>query len=131
MLTELEGRTNKSLYRVDLLLKFMAALTGKNKSGGKNGIARLQYFLNAYIQEQALKNLNREGLSFAIDDHDGLELAGHGNPEPDFIFKSASGKTFTIDAKIYKNATSCKAISADTNFHNADYALAFLKDANE
>ena len=47
--------STKPILRTRNILEFMSSLQGKNKSSGKNGISRLQTFLNAYIQEIALK----------------------------------------------------------------------------
>ena len=123
-----ELRSKSTPINTRPFLDFMSTLKGKNKSSGKNGISRLQTFLNAYIEESALKHLN-PSLRFVNDDHDCLVRYGHGVEAPEFIFTSSSGVEYTIEAKMYWDESSFRRNLPGTNFHNADYVcLFFLKD---
>ena len=107
------------------LIDFINTL-GKNKSGSKNAIGRLQFFLNAYKQEISLLGVNPSRLSFVIDDHKGLTRGSTGESAADFYFQSANGEKYLIDAKMYYSEVSYFTALASTNFHNADYALIYL-----
>ena len=120
--------STKPILRTRNILEFMSSLQGKNKSSGKNGISRLQTFLNAYSQEIALKALN-SSLSFINDDHDFLKRGGHGEDSADFSFTASDGAVFTLEVKMYWDETSFRKNVSATNFHDADYVcLFFLKD---
>lgn len=113
------------------ILDFMASLQGRNKSSGKNGISRLQSFLNAYIQENALRRLNEDTLQFINNDHDFLLRGGHGEDDAEFYFKPQNGLTYKLEAKMYWDEASFRKNLPTTNFHNADYVcLFFIKDSN-
>lgn len=118
------------IIRTPNILEFMASLQGKNKSSGKNGISRLQSFLNAYIQESALKSIN-SSLKFINEDHDFLKRGGHGEDDAEFYFTASDGAVFKLEAKMYWDEASFREKLPTTNFHKADYVcLFFLKDAN-
>ena len=108
------------------LLKFMNTLEGQNKSGGKNGISRLQYFLNAFSQELSLILANLTKLTFVEDDHFWLQSGGHGTNAPDLLFTTSTGKQVTLEAKMYFNKASYNAKAPTTNFHTADYCIAYI-----
>ena len=123
-LNVLKSRVNKSIET--LHVKHFMSTLGSNKSGGNNGISRLQYFLNAFIQEAALKNLNNDKLAFVGNDHYYLARGGTGTNDPDFYFYPNNGKTYTIDVKIYWSDDKYYENISTTNFHNADYCLAYI-----
>jgi hypothetical protein len=122
---ELVTREDKLIFTANLI-KFMNTLKGKNKSGGKNGISRLQFFLNAFSEELALLLANNGRLSFVGDDHFYLATGGTGTDDPDFYFTTNSGNTYTIEAKMYFTEESYYEQKKTTNFHAADYCLAFI-----
>ena len=124
-LDELHSRTEHTISTRDLI-KFVSTL-GKNKTSGNNAISRLQYFLNAYIQESTLKVLNKN-LEFIGNDHDVLVRGATGTNDADFYFYSIDGNTYTIDVKIFFSEASYDAAKKNTNFHNADYSLIYLID---
>lgn len=122
--------TSKTI-KTKAILEFMASLKGTNKSGGNNGISRLQTFLNAYAQEMALLSANQNTLQFSKEDHLGLVRGGHGEKDPDFNFYAQDGQIYTIEAKMYWDQKSFEEVRDDTNFHDADYVcLFFIKDSN-
>lgn len=104
----------------------LANSLGRNKSGGENGISHIQYYINAFIGESALVRKNSDNLKFFTDDHDSLTYGSHGTNDPDFIFTPKNNNTYTIEFKIYKSASSYEEYLAATNFHGADYVIAYL-----
>lgn len=122
-------RPVKEIY-TNLLLTFMKTL-GTNKSGGRNGISRLQYFLNAFSQEFSLFLANVARLTFIGDDHFFLVRGGTGTNDPDFLFTSRAGKQYTLEAKMYYNQASYLKNVAITNFHKADYCIAYIIDTKQ
>lgn len=107
------------------LAAFVSTL-GRNKSGSENSIGRFQYFANAFIEEDALHKCNPETLVFVGDDHYNLVRGATGTNDPDFYFYAKNGRTFTIEVKMYWSEESYRKELPDTNFHNADYCIAFL-----
>lgn len=114
-------RQNNQAINTIRLMDFVKTL-GTNKSGGKNGIFRLQCFINAYLQEQALIEANPGTLKFGNDDHYELTRGSTGTNAPDFIYQDK----YTIDAKINSSIDSYKNLLGTTNCHNADYVLVYL-----
>ena len=112
------------------LIKFINTL-GRNKSGGNNAISRLQYFLNAYIQEISLKSENNDILEFIGDDHYSLVRGSTGTNDADFYLHANNGNTYTIDVKIFISEASFieQRQKNNINFHNADYCLVYLIDS--
>lgn len=127
-LDELENREPKIIHTASLI-KFINTL-GRNKSGSNNAIGRLQFFLNAYIQEMTLKAINKGKLDFVVNDHEYLTRGATGDPAADFKFISSRGLIYTIDAKMYLSEDSFYENLSKTNFHNADYTLIFLIKEN-
>lgn len=121
-LDELEKRDPQTI-RTAALIDFVSSL-GKNKSGSKNSIGRLQYFLNAYSQEIALLHAN-SNLKFVKDDHEYLKRGNTGTNDADFVLEASNGKNYTIDAKMYGTKKGYFSRLSETNFHDADYALIF------
>jgi hypothetical protein len=107
------------------LIKFVNTL-GKNKSGSDNAIGRLQFFLNAFSQELALYLANPNTLKFVGDDHYSLIRGSTGTNDPDFYFTTSSGRIVTLEAKMYFTEESYHSKKATTNFHKADYCLAYI-----
>lgn len=116
--------------RTPQLIKFVNTL-GKNKSGGNNAISRLQYFLNAYIQEFVLKSANLDILEFIGNDHDSLVKDYSGTNDADFYLHASNNITYTIDVKIFISEASFieQRQKNKINFHNADYCLVYLIDS--
>lgn len=112
------------LTTVDLL-SFMATL-GRNKSGGRNGISRLQYFLNAFSQELSLFLANPLKLAFVGDDHFWLRSGGTGTDDPDLNFFANNGNIYTLEAKMYFTDNSYFQSLPTTNFHTATYCIAYI-----
>lgn len=122
---------NKYIVKTAPIIEFMSTLVGKVKSSGKNGISRLQSFLNAYIQESALQSNNSDLLQFINNDHDFLERGGHGEDDAEFYFQPQNGKTYKLEAKMYWDESSFRKNLPTTNFHDAEYVcLFFIKDSN-
>lgn len=107
-------------------LRAFVQTLGKNKSGGRNGISRLQYFVNAFSQELSLRLANVSRLVFVGDDHFFLKRNGTGTDDPDFLFTSEAGIHKTLEAKIYFTEDSYYENVVTTNFHKADYCIAFI-----
>ena len=107
------------------LIDFVQTL-GKNKSGSENGIGRLQYFLNAFIEEAELFKCNSNRLEFVGNDHYSLIKNSTGSDDPDFRFFACNGNTYTIEVKLYKSLQAYEQRRSQTNFHKADYCLAFF-----
>lgn len=126
----IRAKGQRPLIQTPLLLDFMSSLKGSVKSSGKNGISRLQTFLNAYIQENALVTSN-DNVTYINDDHDYLVRGGHGEDASDLMFTASDGKTYKLEAKMYWDESSFRASLPNTNFHNADYVcLFFMHDPN-
>jgi hypothetical protein len=125
-----ETKEAKTIYINDLIV-FMKALTGKNKSGSKNSIGRLAYFLNAFSEEVSLWLANQGKLEFIGNDHFELMRGGHGTDDPDCVFTCSNGYKFTLEVKMYYNQESYNKAKIDTNFHKADYCIAFLLESKE
>ena len=125
-LAELHNRSSYTI-KTTYLIPFINTL-GRNKSGGNNAIARLQYFLNAYIQEIALKSLNSDCLDFISQDHHSLIRGNTGTDDPDFCFFTSQNTAYTIDVKIFYSRAKYDKHKATTNFHKADYCLVYLID---
>jgi hypothetical protein len=123
-LAELKNRSPQCIITRDIIT-FMNTL-GKNKSGGNNAVSRLQFFLNAYIQEISLERLNTDTLVFIGDDHYSLIRGGTGTDDPDFYFYASNNARYTIDVKIYYSEESYYKNLQTTNFHKADYCLVYL-----
>lgn len=126
-LEELKKRDSK-IIKTPALIDFVSSL-GKNKSGSKNSIGRLQYFLNAYSQEIALICVN-SNLQFVKNDHEYLKRNSTGTNDADFVFKASNGKSYSIDAKMYGTKEGYFRRLSETNFHAADYALIFTNKEN-
>ena len=107
------------------LAAFISTL-GRNKSGSENSIGRFQYFANAFIEEASLHKCNQKILAFVGDDHYNLIRGATGTNDPDFYFYAKNGRTFTIEVKMYWSEESYRKELPNTNFHNADYCIAFL-----
>lgn len=110
------------------LIEFMRSLRGKNKSGSKNGIGRLQYFINAYLQESALVNANPGILDFYGNNHEYLARGESGDDDPDLKLTTDEG-IFKVEVKKYWNQKSYldHLHSKDgINFHDSTYALVYL-----
>lgn len=108
------------------LLEFMRTLVGRNKSGGNNGISRLQYMLNAFTGESMTVAANPSSMGYIQTDHEALIRGSHGLNDPDLFFIASSGDRYTIEEKIFASSKEYHNKLNDTNFHNADYALVFL-----
>ena len=121
----LHSREEKFITVINLV-KFMKTLGGKNKSGSENTIGRLQYFINAFSQELALFLANQGYIRFVGDDHYYLTRGATGTDDPDFCFTTKAGTQFTIEAKMYFSEASYHNKKATTNFHKADYCLAYI-----
>jgi hypothetical protein len=126
-LAELHRRQPQEI-KTDKLIEFVNTL-GKNKSGGKNAISRLQYFINAYIQEITVREANKGVIEFIGDDHYSLTRGSTGTNKADFYLYGTDGNTYTIDAKIFDSEMSYLNYLSTTNFHDADYALVYLRKA--
>ena len=122
-------RSSMSIYTASLI-KFMQTLSN-NKSAGKNGISRLQHFLNALSQELSLFLANIDTLSFVSKDHYYLLEYGTGTNDPDFYFRPSNGNTYTLEAKMYFSRDSYTKLLATTNFHSADYVIIFIIGTKE
>ena len=109
---------------IEPLLTFAKTLYLKFE-GGRNRLVSLQYFLNAYLQEDALIKANPGVLKYNPDEkaHLILKRAGIGTNDPDFKY---NGKK--IDAKMYKNYSSCKYYKS--TFHKAEYGLFYFIEDN-
>jgi hypothetical protein len=129
-LKERETKEAKSIY-IDNLISFMRALGGRNKTGSKNGIGRLAYFLNAFSEELSLWLANQNALEFIGNDHFELIRGGHGTDDPDCVFTCSNGYKFTLEVKMYYNQESYNKAKIDTNFHKADYCIAFILESKE
>lgn len=130
-LTYLRSST-KNYFPTKRLIEFMKTIGGKNKTGGKNGIIRLQYFLNAYIQEISLENLNKNYLSFCGNNHTELIKNSNGDDLPDFIFRSTTAPKakMSVETKMYIDKESYFKYLFSTNMHNADYIFLYcIKDS--
>jgi len=125
-----ETKEAKSIY-IDNLIVFMKTLGGRNKTRSKNGIGRLAYFLNAFSEELSLWLANQNALEFIGNDHFELLRGGHGTDDPDCIFTCSSGYKFTLEVKMYYDQESYNKAKIDTNFHKADYCIAFLLESKE
>jgi hypothetical protein len=125
-LAVLQNRNPKEIS-TKKLIKFINTL-GKNKSGGNNAISRLQFFLNAYIQELALKSANTDIIEFIGDDHYSLMRGYSGTNAADFYLHANDSNTYTIDAKVFYSESSFieQRQANKINFHNADYCLVYL-----
>lgn len=123
---ELKTREVKKI-KTPALIEFMSTLQGKNKTGGSNGITRLQYFLNAYLQEFELVLKNKK-MNFLGTNHFGLDRKGVGDDKPDLVYKTLNGpKDDTyLEAKIYWNFSSYFEHLEITNFHQADFVLIYF-----
>lgn len=128
---ELKTRDIKKI-KTPALLEFMSTLQGKNKTGGSNGITRLQYFLNAYLQEFELV-LKNKFMKFFGTNHFGLERNGIGDDKPDLVYETLNGpRDITyLEAKIYWDFSSYSNHLDTTNFHNADFVLAYFISENQ
>ena len=123
---ELKTREIKKI-KTPALIEFMSTLQGKNKTGGSNGITRLQYFLNAYLQEFELVLKNKK-MNFLGTNHFGLDRNGVGDDKPDLVYKTLNGPrddTY-LEAKIYWNFSSYFEHLEITNFHQADFILIYF-----
>jgi len=132
-LIDLEMRPIKVLTaeEVESLKDFMSTIKGDNKTDALNGIKRLQYFLNAYIQEKHTKANNEAmGIDFAGEDHEGLQRDGHGEKAADFVFKK-DGQVYSADCKMYKDKDSYFTNRSKTYFHEADFAFCYFMDTGE
>lgn len=125
LLNKLRANQNKVL-KVAALLDFMSTLEGENKTDGKNGIARLQYFLNAYAEEMALLRANIGILEPINDDHDGIVRGGHGENAADFWFNCSNGRRYKIEVKMFWDKDSYFSKLPKTNFHEAHFAIVYL-----
>ena len=121
----LDARKNKEITTT-YLLEFMSTLGGHNKSGGNNGISRLQYLLNAFTGESRTVAANSGSMGYVQPDHEDLIRGSHGLNDPDLFFIASSGDRYTIEEKIFASSKEYHSKLNDTNFHNADYALVFL-----
>jgi hypothetical protein len=128
-LVELSAREKKEIL-TEYLINFINTL-GRNKSGGNNAISRLQYFLNAYIQEVELEKENSDILEFIGDDHYFLVKGYKGTDEADFYLHASNGNMYTIDVKIFFSEKRFieQREANNINFHNADYCLVYLIDS--
>lgn len=129
MWKELYNRATRSI-QTKWLKDFMKTL-GKNKSSGKNGISRLQCFLNALSQELSLLLANIKTLTFVGNDHFSLQMYGTGTNDPDFYFTPSNGNTYTLEAKMYFTKEKYNKLKTTTNFHKADYVIVFIIDTKE
>ncbi len=55
-----------------------------------------------------------------------MARGGTGTDDPDFYFYANNGRTYTVEVKMYWSEESYLDELPDTNFHKADYCLAFL-----
>ena len=129
MWKELYNRNTRTI-QTKWLKDFMKTL-GKNKSSGKNGISRLQCFLNALGQELSLLLANIKTLTFVGKDHFDLRMYGTGTDDPDFYFTPSNGNTYTLEAKMYFTRDKYDENKATTNFHKADYVIVFVISTKE
>lgn len=104
------------------LLEFMQTIQGKNKTNSNNGICRLQYFLNSFIEIMALLSANPDKITL-IGEQYKLIQNGVGDDEPDFVFKFLDGSASTFEVKMYFNKASYQKNLSKTNFHKADYCI--------
>lgn len=131
-LQNLELRTKWELTKDEVasIKAFMKTIKGSNKTGAKNGIKRLQYFLNAYIQESTIVAMNSGKIDYFEEGHLSLIQNGHGENAPDLKF-SYKNKMIPVECKMfYSNETYQNFLDAGKiNFHNASYCfIYFIKD---
>lgn len=108
------------------ITEFMASLKGENKTPAKNGLKRLQYFLNAYFQEDAVIKANIDKISYNGEGHFALEFGGAGTNPADLILTANNGNKYTIEVKLYMSEGSRQAAFSKTNFHKADYCFLYI-----
>lgn len=122
-LNVLANRAEKIIKTADLI-RFFDTL-GRNKSGSNNNIGRCKYFLNAFSVEIPLVEANPDKLQFIGDDHLSFIRGATGTDDPD-LYLFDNGNTYTIEVKTYWSIESYFKNRPTTNFHNADYCLAFI-----
>lgn len=125
---ELRRRQSIGIHtvRTSHLLDFMRTLRGANKSSGKNGISRLQCFVNSAHDEYGFVEADPEHMSFVVDDHDSLKAHGHGYDAPDLKFVDASGNIHSIEIKRYYSTETAANMLSSTNFHAAEICLCLI-----
>jgi hypothetical protein len=91
----------------------------------------LQYYYNAYITEEVVKN-NLPELSYitSSEEHNTLHPDAMSTNDPDFSGANILGKNCTVEVKTYINASSwdsyCRKGKDRKDFHNADFILSYI-----
>ena len=104
-------------------VKFINAMPN-NKGYAANGIGKLQYFLNAAIQEQAIVNENANLLKFDSDDHD--FLLGNYTGTNDSDISLISNPRCKIELKLFGSLETFIKMRRKTNFHCAHYVFVYF-----
>ena len=97
---------------------------GTNKTEGKNGLSRGQYFFNARLTERLLKALNPD-LEYVNDDHNIFIRGSRGTDDPDFKFV-VNNITYFLEVKENGSEDSYFGHLEKTNFHNAYVVISYL-----
>ena len=91
----------------------------------------LQYYYNAYITEEVVKN-NLPELSYITgsEEHNTLHPDATSTNDPDFSDANILGKNCTVEVKTYIKASSwdsyCRKGNDRKDFHNADFILSYI-----
>ncbi len=120
--------TNKPIETLPIV-NFISTLPGRDKSGGRNSIYRLQLFLNAYIAEQTLVDANNGKIKYYSNEAGHIALTRKISNDPDLKFCTAD-REYSIEVKICNSVSNYENMREEgkLNFHNAEYALVFLID---
>ena len=116
-------------------LKNFVATCGKNKTSSNNSIGRFGFFSSTYLQENGLIVANPDTLRYIGNDHNELIRGSTGTDDPDFYFDAFDSNhkpcTYKLEVKMYLSIESYFKNLETTNFHNADYCLAYLLNINK
>lgn len=110
------------------ILSFMRTVKGNNNTKVKNGVKKLQYFLNACIQEYLMLKYNASSLCFIRDDHRFLKANSFGADVPDFFLMKNGQKVCKLEAKMFYSTSTYLSTYTTINFHKADYVAVYVID---
>ena len=108
---------------VKKFIKFINSMPN-NRAYAANGIGKLQYFLNAAIQEQAVIDANLDLLKFDNDDHD--FLIGNYTGTNDSDISLISNPRCKIELKLFGSLDTFIRMRRKTNFHCAHYVFVYF-----
>lgn len=108
---------------VKKFIKFINSMPN-NRAYAANGIGKLQYFLNAAIQERAVIDANLDLLKFDNDDHD--FLIGNYTGTNDSDISLISNPRCKIELKLFGSLDTFIRMRRKTNFHCAHYVFVYF-----